>query len=259
MIRDLYYAAWANLSALPMCARAAIVLAILVVFAWVMIRPLLFKLLWLLVRAAAGLIKLLCLIAGKILSITAQRRPEQYAARYNRMVNLAGGCNERLLNLSNRLGSKQNFHPGRMLLLYGALILLIGLPSLLEPVISKEYIPYFSFASDLYQQLEAPALTAAAAYDPLIKNDGAAMKDPVSGEEPPQEVWLSLSDVGKGGSNIRTGPGTDNQALCVIEGDTQVLYLEERSGRWVHIRTVDGVEGWIHDSLVAGLPEEAPK
>jgi len=35
------------------------------------------------------------------------------------------------------------------------------------------------------------------------------------------------------------------------------LLRNERSGRWVHVRTEDGVDGWIHDSLVTGVPAEA--
>ena len=54
----------------------------------------------------------------------------------------------------------------------------------------------------------------------------------------PQEVWLSLSEAGQNGSNVRAGPGTDNQVLSVVSGDAQVLYLEERSGRWVRVRRI---------------------
>ncbi len=264
-IRDLYYAAWANLSGFSMHIRAAIVLAVLVIFAWIIARPLFFKLLRLLLRATGGLTKLICLIGGKILGVTARRSPEQYAARYNRMVDLAGRWNERLLNWSNRLAGKRKFYPGQMLLLYGVLMLLVGLPALLEPVISKEYMSYFSFASDLYQKMEAPTLEAAAAYSPLIANNGGVTvevsdpeDEPAPGEALPQEVWLSLSEAGQNGSNVRAGPGTDNQVLSVVSGDAQVLYLEERSGRWVRVRMADGIEGWIHDSLVTGIPEETP-
>lgn len=260
MIRNLYYAAWANLSQLPMIGRAAIVLAVLVVFIWTATRPLLRKLLVLLLQLLNLFVKLICLIGGKILGITAKRSPERYAARYNRMVDLMGRCNERLLTWSARLKNKHQFHLGRMLLLYGVLMVLVSLPALLKPIIAEEYIPYFSLASNLYQKIETPALKAAAAYNPLFSSFSS--KENVDTEEPnpvedlPPEIWLTLSERGWNGSNVRTGPGKDHRSLGVIMGDTQILYLGERDGRWVHIQTEDGMEGWIHDSLVIGLPEE---
>lgn len=257
MIRDLYYAAWANLSAFSVTIRAAIVLAVLVSFVWVIARPLFFKLLLLLLKLTSLLTKLVCFICGKILGITFRKSPEQYAARYNRMADLTGRCNERLLKWSENLAGKHKFHLGRMLLLYGVLMLLIGLPTLLEPVVSEEYILYFSFASDLYQRAETPALEAAAVYSPLFSSEGdSIVEEPDSEEDLVPEIWLSLSEKGINGSNVRAGPGENNKVLCTVEGNTQVLYLDERNGRWVYIRTEDGVEGWIHDSLVTGVPEE---
>jgi len=258
VVRNLYYAIWANLSTFSVIVRAAVVLAAVIVLVWVIGRPLFFKLLALLLRLGGLFVKLICLLGGKLLGVTAKKSPELYAARYNRLADLTGRCNERLLKWSERLSGKRKFHPGRMLLLYGILMLLIVLPNLLESVVSKEYLPYFSVVSDLYQKMETPALEAAAAYSPLFSSshgDTAEESDPEENLTP--EVWLSLSEQGRNGSNLRAGPGKKNSILDVVEGDEQVLYLDERSGRWVHVRTEDGVEGWIHDSLVTGVPEEA--
>ena len=257
MIRNLYYAVWANLSELPMIARAAIVLAVLVAFIWMIARPLLFRLLLLLLHISSLFIKLICLIGNKILGITARKSPEQYAARYNRMADLTGRCNERLLTWSTRLKDKHQFHLGRMLLLYGVLMLLISLPTLLKPIIAEEYIPYFSFVSNLYQKIEMPALEVAAVYSPLFSSEESIdAEEPDPTEDLSPDVWLSLSEQGRNGSNVRAGPGKDYQALGTIAGDIQILYLGERNGRWVHIRTEDGIEGWIYDSLVTGVHEE---
>lgn len=259
-IRNLYYAVWANLSVFPMVARAAIVLAAAVVLVWVIARPLFFKLLWLLLQLASLLVKFICLLGGKLLGITSRKSPEQYAARYNRMAGLMGQCNERLLKWSERLLRKHKFHLGRMILLYGVLMLLIALPNLLEPVISEEYLPYFSAVSNLYQRIEAPALRTSAAYSPLFSSKyDEAEQDQNTEEEPAPGVWLSLSERGKNGSNLRAGPGKDNPVLDTLNGDVQILYLGERSGRWVHVCTEGGTEGWIHDSLVTGVPEESAK
>ena len=48
-------------------------------------------------------------------------------------------------------------------------------------------------------------------------------------------------------------PGTDNQVLSVVSGDAQVLYLEERSGRWVRVRMADGIEGQCFKGIRAAL------
>lgn len=257
VIRDLYYAAWANLSQLPMIGRAAIVLAVPVVFIWMAARPLLRKLLVLLLQLSSLFVKFICLIGGRILGITAKRSPERYAARYNRMVDLMGRCNERLLTWSARLKNKHQFHPERMLLLYGVLMALVSLPALLKPIIAEEYLPYFSLASNLYQKIEAPALKAAAPYSPLFSSKETGDTEELDPADAlPSETWLTLSERGWNGSNVRAGPGKDQRSLGVIMGDTPILYLGERDGRWVHIQTEDGMEGWIHDSLVMGLPEE---
>lgn len=257
-IRSLYYAGWANLSVFPMTVRAAVVLGTIVVLIWVIARPLFFKFLLLLLWLAGVFVKLICLLGGKLLGITARKSPEQYAVRYNRLADLMGRCNERLLKWRERLSGKHKFRLGQMLLFYGALMLLVALPNLLEPVVSEEYLPYFSAASDLYQRIEAPALRTSAAYSPLFfsKHETPEQKA-VLEEEPNSEVWLPLSERGQNGSNLRGGPGKNNPVLDTLNGDTQVLYLGEQSGRWVHVRTEEGTEGWIHDSLVTGVPEGA--
>lgn len=256
-IRNLYYAVWANLSAFSVTVRAAIVLAAAVVLVWVIARPLFFKLFLLLLRLASLLVKLICLLGGKLLGITARKSPEQYAARYNRLADLMSRCDKRLLKWSERLSMKQKFHLGRMLLLYGVLLLLVALPDLLEPMISEEYLPYFSVVSNLYQRIEAPVLETSAAYSPLFSSKHEVPEEDLApAEDPVSEVWLPLSEQGRNGSNLRAGPGMDNPVLDILNGDIQVLYLDERSGRWVHVRTTDGTEGWIHDSLVTGVPEE---
>jgi len=237
--------------------RAAIVLAVVIVLVWVIARPLFFKLLVLLLRLAGLLIKLICLLGGKLLGLTAKKSPERYAVQYNRLAERTGRCNERLLKWSEKLGGKQQFHLGRMLLLYGALMVLIVLPNFLEPILSKEYLPYFSVVSNLYQKIEAPALKAAAAYSPLFSNDqDTTVEEPDPEEEMISEIWLSLSDRGRNGSNLRAGPGKDHPVLDTVVGSEQLLYLDEQSGGWVHVQTEDGIEGWIYNSLVTGIPEE---
>lgn len=255
---DVYYAIWANLSMLPLIVRAALVLAVVVLFVWLLVRLALFRLLALLLRAAGTLVKLLCLLGQKLLGLIMRGSSERYGACYNRLAGLTGKWNERLLHWSKRMSGKHKSHLGHVFFAYVILIFLIGLPNLLGSVISEEYISYFSAAADLYQRLEAPALERAASYSPLFAiSHGGSAENPPSGETPGSEVWLPLSERGQGGSNLRAGPGKENQVVDTISGDEQVLYLYEQSNGWIHVCTADGIEGWIYNSLLTGVPEDA--
>lgn len=268
VLRNLYYAMWSSLSVLSLTKRAAIVLAAAVLIVWLIARPLLLRILALLCRLASMLVKMFHLICGKLLGITAKKSPERYAASYNRLADVTGRCNKRLLEWFARLATGHKLHLLRMFIVYGVLVLLVALPNIAGAVVSEEYIPYFSAVSTLYQKAESPVLERSAAYRPLFSGDGGAVEDDAS-EEPhfeedePEEVaaeelWLSLSEIGRYGSNLRAGPGSQNKLLGTLANDDQVLYLNEQSGGWVRVQTSNGVEGWIHSSLLTDVPAAAP-
>ncbi len=49
--------------------------------------------------------------------------------------------------------------------------------------------------------------------------------------------------------NIRSGPGTKNKILFIVDREVPLKVLK-RQGRWLKIAHEDGDEGWIHASLV---------
>jgi SH3-like domain-containing protein len=52
--------------------------------------------------------------------------------------------------------------------------------------------------------------------------------------------------------NVRERPGTEHPIAFTAERGVNLLVLE-RAGRWLHVQHDVG-EGWLHDSLVWGLP-----
>jgi hypothetical protein len=59
--------------------------------------------------------------------------------------------------------------------------------------------------------------------------------------------------------NGRKGPGTQHMAIASLSGGA-ALSLLERSGRWVKVRTVEGLVLWVHvDYLTPVAPQPKPK
>lgn len=266
MLNDVYYAAWASLSVLSVTERAAVVLAVAVLFVWLIARPILFKLLALLCRMGAGFVKAAFVINGKIIGLTAKRTPERYAAAYNGMADFSERCYNRMLERSAKLAARHKFHFFRMVIVYGILILLIALPDFVGKVVSEEYLPYFSGVSNLYQKIEGTILEKSRAYPPLFPGSYNTVEEDLTFEEvepdedepeedAPEEVWLSLSEIGRYGANVRAAPGANNRIVATLANDDKVLYLNEQSKGWVYIRTTGGIEGWINSSLLTNVPE----
>lgn len=55
--------------------------------------------------------------------------------------------------------------------------------------------------------------------------------------------------VNKDNVNVRAEPGTDNPIVFKVEKGVPFKVIEEK-GNWIHIRHLDGDEGWIHKMLV---------
>jgi len=53
----------------------------------------------------------------------------------------------------------------------------------------------------------------------------------------------------KDNCNVRSGPGTRNRILFVVDREVPLKVIK-RQGRWIKIRHEDGDQGWIHSSLV---------
>ncbi len=55
--------------------------------------------------------------------------------------------------------------------------------------------------------------------------------------------------VVKDDCNVRSGPGTRNRVLFVVDREVPLKVIK-RQGRWLKIQHEDGDKGWIHASLV---------
>lgn len=54
-------------------------------------------------------------------------------------------------------------------------------------------------------------------------------------------------------ANIRSGPGTRFKTVWKV-GKYHPFIVLEKSGPWYRFRDFEGDEGWVHKSLVSGLP-----
>lgn len=59
--------------------------------------------------------------------------------------------------------------------------------------------------------------------------------------------------VTKNGVNLRSGPGTQNEAIFQLPAGYPLLVLE-RKGTWIKVRDYEGDKGWIQQSLVSSTP-----
>ena len=50
-------------------------------------------------------------------------------------------------------------------------------------------------------------------------------------------------------SNVRSGPGTDNDIRLQVEAGVPFRVLK-RQGAWLQVEHADGEKGWIHESLI---------
>lgn len=51
-------------------------------------------------------------------------------------------------------------------------------------------------------------------------------------------------------ANVRSGPGTDRDAIWKVE-KYHPLQVIERSGKWIHFQDFEGDKGWIYQPLVS--------
>lgn len=65
----------------------------------------------------------------------------------------------------------------------------------------------------------------------------------------------NLLFVGKRRANLRGGPSTKHKVVATLTQDTP-LFTEDRSEKWVLVRTLSGTVGWIHAGL---LTREVPQ
>jgi uncharacterized protein YgiM (DUF1202 family) len=71
----------------------------------------------------------------------------------------------------------------------------------------------------------------------------------------PTPILVLVVAGDSGGAYLRSGPGYDSPSLDLLANGTvlQVIpdeIVEEGNSSWVHVRTPDGQEGWILQSLL---------
>jgi hypothetical protein len=76
----------------------------------------------------------------------------------------------------------------------------------------------------------------------------------------PAPAYAIIAADSGGGANVRTEPGGGNLVITLINGTVvEVLPEIEVVGTipWVHIRSVEGLEGWVLQSVLVAAPESA--
>lgn len=147
------------------------------------------------------------------------------------------------------------------LLIYLVLLCLILIPRYVKiPLLGLESI------SQAYENIEQKALERAIAYEPFWKPE-KKMEEPEQmvkseeleqrEEEAHQEIWLHLSEKGRDGSRVREEPDVNvGKIITVISGEVNVKQIGmTEDEKWVLIELENGIQGWIHNSLVEEVVE----
>ena len=57
------------------------------------------------------------------------------------------------------------------------------------------------------------------------------------------------------GLNVRSGPGSDYEVVTTVTGGTEMECLDEGEGTWLHVKTLDGKEGYVSKGYVEMLED----
>lgn len=157
-------ALWGPITGWPLLGRAALVLAIAFLIGWPVLLQLLHKLRGCLYYFISFLIHGGFLFYSRIFySLCMQRasheRRAELTGRRNRFAEHCKAHSDACQKKGSAvLRTWCRWHPFRIIVCYAAVVLLIALPQLLSPFIGKEYRPYVSVVSNIYQDLEYPML-----------------------------------------------------------------------------------------------------
>ena len=86
----------------------------------------------------------------------------------------------------------------------------------------------------------------------MIAADGASTAESAFVEDGTKKCRVISSK----NARIRSGPGTEYERITSVPRDTILAVLGVEENGWVHIRTDDGVEGYISGDLVEMIDEE---
>ncbi len=261
---NIIYGFWAQIAGWPMILRAALTVAI-AFFAGFIVLLIFYP------RIFCIALKLLDILwKGEYLILTGFLRlgcsGDKYfqgAEKFNRISEIGETFSVKLCKLQEKLSRCRKVSFWRLLIIYGVVILLIGLPDMLRDKVSDEYLHYFSGVSNWYRNWEGHQLEAAKGHAPLFKKSQATIakttesikQEEVTEAEAESQIILTLSEKGWSGANIRKDATSKSTAITSVSGDIQLIYIEQKNG-WSYVVLPDGIEGWIRNNLVEGVPEE---
>lgn len=85
--------------------------------------------------------------------------------------------------------------------------------------------------------------------------EAVSEEEPAAAQEEEKILRCVITEPGE--SNIRSGPGTDNDVIDALPTDTILVITGEAVEGWLPIKTEDGTEGYIYQDLVRMLEDEA--
>lgn len=253
-VLDLYYGLWSQMLSWPILKRASLILGIASLIIYILCMPFIMKILSFFLYLINGLLKCIyCGIIEVIEYFMKNRTQMERAAVLNSFSAKAGKISETINDCREKIKKKKRISFLKMAALYILFVLLIGLPDFFGNSISTGYLEAVSSARTLYQKIESGTLEKAAEYPPLFR-EKAKYVDVAQTEDSIQEIWLSLSQDGKNGANMRAKASANGEKIKVLSGDDKALYLG-KEGTWVHVRLETGEEGFIKASLLQDVPD----
>lgn len=253
---SLYYGIWATMIQWPVVLRAAVVMGVCFLVFWLFMPLIFFAASWVL-KGFDLLLKFIYTILCFAIQLLYHLGLNKFVvAVTNRLSSVMHAISSVILQAAEGLRRGRRLRKRTCLLIYGILLALIALPNLLGGVISKSYRETVGFAQNIYLDLERDTVQKAEQYDPLFKKKKSKKQRKKKTEEKESgegEIWLSLAGEGVSGANIRSGNGKGYDSVAIVRGEERLLYLG-REGEWIHVRTEEGVEGWISENIVTGVP-----
>lgn len=259
---NIAYGFWAQIADWPMTARAALIIGFAFIVGFIILQLLYPRIFCVPFKLLDTLWKgVYWILAGFLRRRWSGDKYFQGAEKLNKISEIGEAFSLKLCKVQEKISKHRKVSFWRMLFLYGVLILLIGLPDMLQDKVSDEYLHYFSAVSNWYGNWEMRHLKAAEGHAPLFKKSQTIAAETTEASDWEEEaetasespVLLTLSKKGWNGANIREDASAKSGIIVSISGDIQLAYVEKRDG-WVHVVLPDGVEGWIKDSLVDGVP-----
>ena len=237
---NLYYVFWAQIRTLPRVARIAIVLNGALIIVWIAMTVLLPKIMRLLLWLFNKYNKHSYIIISDYLLPHITRK--NYLSVANKFSQYKMRVWEQTEKTRTKL-KKRKRHIGKFIFIYGVVFLLLICPEWIRPYVSSDYMKYFSFASDAYDNFEANQISLSETYMPVILTE----ENRIEGET--QETFKKArikEDV-----NLRSGPSTTYSVKKVLHKHQTISIMDfSENKNWYYVKTEDGLEGWVYQSFV---------